>query len=86
MAKRGMYKKTSAVLSLLHAATYFLKTLVWFFPLLLMKNIYPYYSIFLGKREYYFESFRSYKLYRFVRTISKGGWVVIFQRQYAQYY
>ena len=42
-----------------------------FFPLLLMKNIYPYYIIFLGKRKYYFNSFISYNRYRLVRIISK---------------
>ena len=64
--------KTNVVLSYhFYMKQHISKTLVWFFPLLLMKNIYPYYTIFLGKRKYYFKSFISYNRYRLVRIISK---------------
>ena len=65
--------KTNVVLSYhFYMKQHISKTLVWFFfPILLMKNIYPYYTILLGKRKYYFNSFIAYNRYKLVRIINK---------------
>ena len=64
--------KTNVVLSYhFYMKQHISKTIHGFFPLLLMKYIYPYYTIFLGKKKYYFNNFISYNQYRLVRIISK---------------